>query len=136
VRKGQKPADSGGIYEINMTPLIDVCLVLVVILMVATPLALQSSIGLRTAAAHARAASQGAAPPRIEIAVLSEASVRVNREVVARAALHDVLARVIHDAPGPLVVVRCADDVPHGTFVSVLDEVRSQGAYNIAVVGR
>jgi biopolymer transport protein ExbD len=136
VKRGQRSTEAGGIYEINMTPLIDVCLVLVVILMVATPLALQSSIALRTAGANARAASKGAEPPRIEIAVLSEENVRVNREVVARAALAGVLARVLHDTPGPLVVVRCADDVPHGTFVSVLDDVRMQGASNIAVVGR
>ena len=33
-----------GIHEVNMTPLIDVALVLVIILMVATPLAFQSSM--------------------------------------------------------------------------------------------
>ena len=32
------------IHEPNMTPLIDVCLVLVIILMVSTPMAFQSSI--------------------------------------------------------------------------------------------
>jgi biopolymer transport protein ExbD len=49
-RKGES-----GSYEPNMTPLIDVSLVLVVILMVATPLALQSSIGVSRAANGAKA---------------------------------------------------------------------------------
>ena len=136
MKRNGKPGDLTGIFEINMTPLIDVSLVLVVILMVATPLALQSSIALRTAGEHSRSASKGAEPPRIDVAVLSEESVRVNREIVARAALSATLARVMHDAPAPLVVVRCEDGVAHGIFVAVLDEVRSQGVTNIAVVGR
>ncbi|HEY6867468.1 MAG TPA: biopolymer transporter ExbD, partial [Candidatus Eisenbacteria bacterium] len=85
MRRRKSPEEAAGIFEVNMTPLIDVSLVLVVILMVATPLALQSSIALRTAGANARAAAKGQAPPRIDIAVLDEQSVRVNREVVARA---------------------------------------------------
>ncbi len=134
MKRGPKP-ENGGIYEINMTPLIDVSLVLVVILMVATPLALQSSIALRTAGERAQVASKGEDPPRIDIMVLTTESVRVNRDVVTRAELPGILARLVHATPGPLVVVRCADGVPHGTFVGVLDDVRSQGAANIAVVG-
>jgi biopolymer transport protein ExbD len=33
------------------------------------------------------------------------------------------------------VVVRCEDAVPHGDFVSVLDEARALGATHVAVVG-
>jgi len=43
-----------GIYDVNMTPLIDVSLVLVVILMVAMPMILQSGIAVRNAAAGGR----------------------------------------------------------------------------------
>ena len=34
------------------------------------------------------------------------------------------------------VMVRCNDQVPHGTFVAVLDEAKAQGAAQIAVMGR
>jgi biopolymer transport protein ExbD len=34
------------------------------------------------------------------------------------------------------VIVHCADGVSHGTFVSVLDEAKVDGAGRIAVVGR
>ena len=37
------------IHEPNMTPLIDVCLVLVIILLVSTPMAFQSSIAVQRA---------------------------------------------------------------------------------------
>ena len=125
-----------GIHEINMTPLIDVSLVLVVILMVATPLTLQSSIAFSTAGASGRAAAKVERTERIELEVLSDESVRVNRDVVPRAGLSQALAPLLAHSATRLVVVRCADGVSHGAFVGVLDDARMLGAARIAVVGR
>jgi biopolymer transport protein TolR len=127
---------SDGIYDVNMTPLIDVSLVLVVILMVATPLALQSSLALRTAAASGRQAARSARAERVEMAVLADGRVRVNREVVMREYLAAALGPALRESASRLVVVRCEDGVPLGRFVSVLDEAKSLGAGRIAVVGR
>lgn len=126
--------DSKGIYEPNMTPLIDVSLVLVVILMVATPMALQSSIALQRQASNA--APVQAPPPdrRLNIDVESEDRILVNGVQVPREALRATLRpRVGPETP---VIVRCAPEVTHGTFVYVLDEAKQGGAQSIAVVGR
>ena len=56
-----------GSYEINMTPLIDVSLVLVVMLLLATPLALESSLGVRNSKKSARAADDKSKQERVEI---------------------------------------------------------------------
>ncbi len=130
--------DSKGIYDVNMTPLIDVSLVLVVILMVATPMALQSSIALQKQA-QAQSAQQAPPPPekRLLIDVTSEDHVLVNGTSVERTALRSTLAPLLAGGTtsGP-VIVRCAPDVTHGTFVFVLDEAKQSGAQSIAVVGR
>ena len=133
----QHPARPGGdgIHEPNMTPLIDVSLVLVVILMVATPLAFQSGIAVNAASASGRAAAQRTRADRIELDVLASGQVRVNRTLVPRDHLAGALAPLVQDAAGCLVVVRCDDGVRHGDFVSVLDTVRGTGATRIAVVG-
>src|SRR6185369_16663658 len=97
-----------GIYEPNMTPLIDVSLVLVVILMVATPLALQSSIGVSRASANGRKAL----PERtewIEVTIVSADRVLVNRDEVARGALESVLAKRLEGSATRRVLVRCGD---------------------------
>ncbi len=125
-----------GIHDVNMTPLIDVSLVLVVILMVATPLAFQSSIALRTAAASGRRAGQEVRADRVEVAVLADGQVRVNRSVVPREALGAVLRPALEASASRLVVVNCEDGVPLGRFVSVIDEAKSLGAGRIAVIGR
>ena len=127
--------NSTGIYEPNLTPLIDVCLVLVVILLVATPMTLQSSINVSRATSSGK---QGAATraARIEITIRDDDNLTINRTPVPRARLRDALRPMLAAAQTRDVVVRCADGVSHGTFVSVLDEAKVEGAGRIAVVGR
>ena len=133
-RKNGNP-DSDGIHEINLTPLIDVCLVLVVILMVATPMALQSGIAVQNAAKAGRAAVEKARTERIDITIVSADSLVVNRRAVSRAALGMNLRVLLNQSATRSVVVRCGPAVTHGAFVSVLDEAKSCGAAQIAVVG-
>ena len=124
-----------GIYEPNMTPLIDVSLVLVVILMVATPMAFQSSIAVQRAAQSGRKADVVAKAERIEIQILSADSLTVNRALVPRDRIEWTLRPLLDRSATRTVVIRCADGVPHGAFVGVLDEAKRCGAAEIAVVG-
>ena len=130
----RRPRDTG-IYEPNMTPLIDVSLVLVVILMVATPMAFQSGIAVQSANRSGRKAVEQAKTDRIELAVTADGRVIVNRRSVARDSLAYALRPLLQLSPNGFVVLRCEDAVPHGEFVSVLDEARQLGASKIAVVG-
>ena len=125
----------GGIHDPNLTPLIDVCLVLVVILLVATPMTLQSGIAVSRGASSGRSGTAVRAS-RIEITIRDEQNLTVNRTPVARSELRSVLRPMLAAAQTRDVVVQCADGVSHGTFVSVLDEAKADGAGRIAVVGR
>jgi biopolymer transport protein ExbD len=125
-----------GIDEVNMTPLIDVSLVLVVILMVAMPMVFQSSIGVRNAAASGRRAPSVELAERVEVAIVSEDSVRLNRSLLSREQLVNALFPLLADRTNTMVVVECADQVSHGAFVAVLDDVKTSGAAQIAVLGR
>ena len=124
-----------GIHEPNMTPLIDVSLVLVVILMVATPMAFQSGIGVGSATRSGRKAAAHQKPDRIELAIRSDGRVDVNRRTIPRDSLAVALRPLLQLSPDRFVVLSCDDGVPHGEFVSVLDEARQLGAAKIAVVG-
>ena len=124
------------IHEVNMVPLVDVSLVLVVILMLATPLALESSIAVRKSMASARRAEAKMNTERIELNIVSEDNVLVNRILVRRAKLGMTLRPLLENSQYRQVVVLCAADVPHGTFVDVLDQAKMCGALDIAVTGR
>jgi biopolymer transport protein ExbD len=118
-----------------MTPLIDVSLVLVVILLVATPMAFQSSIAVQRAARSGQKAPIEARAERIEIEIVTADSVMVNHAPVPRDRIERTLRPLLERSATRMVVVRCADGVPHGSFVGVLDEAKRCGAADIAVVG-
>jgi biopolymer transport protein TolR len=125
-----------GNYEINMTPLIDVSLVLVVMLLLLTPLAFESSIAVRKAASSAKKSVKPEKQERVELHIVAEDSVLVNRTPVARSELSEVLGPILEDMVQRRVVIDCADNVSHGAFVSVLDQAKLCGAAEIAVLGR
>jgi len=134
---GRKAArEAQGIYDPNMTPLIDVSLVLVVILLVAAPMALQSSIAVQQSAASARAAAEKARLERVEVTVVSPESLVVNAKHVGRDELRGAIAPLLQESSTRHVAVRCRAGVTHGTFVGVLDELKECGAAQIAVQGR
>jgi biopolymer transport protein ExbD len=123
-------------HEINMTPLIDVSLVLVVMLLLATPLAFESSIAVRKSHASTQAAEKTEKNERIELRIISEEQVRVNRMLVQREELRESLKPLLEKSSKRQVVIRCADDVSHGVFVDVLDQVKLCGALDIGFAGR
>ena len=125
-----------GIHEINMTPLIDVSLVLVVMLLLATPLALESSIAVRNSRESSRKAEKKKVEERIELHVVSEDSVRVNSVLVSRQLMHVTLRPMLKQAASRVVFVQCDDGVSHGAFVDVLDQAKVCGAEEIAVSGK
>lgn len=122
-----------GTNEVNMTPLIDVSLVLVVILLLATPLAFESSIAVKQAAAAGKKAREETKKERVEIDIRSDDVVFVNREPIEFAALEATLTPLLASSSDQQVIVTCDDQVSHGSFVTVLDRARQCGARNIAV---
>jgi biopolymer transport protein ExbD len=135
MRWNRQSQSEGNGAEVNLTPLIDVSLVLVVILLLATPLAFESSFGVRKTADSARRASEEKKEARIELAIESDDVVRVNRSPVPIAELGSALKPLLDDSASRLVTVECADGVAHGTFVHVLDVTKLNGAKDIAITG-
>lgn len=132
----RKQEDSSGMFEVNLTPLIDVSLVLVVMLLLATPLAFESSIMVKKSEKTAAKAEKSNDINRIELRVVSADEVRVNRDLVAREDLVDTLKPLMGADTEPLVVIACDTGVSHGTFVDVLDRAKMAGAKEIAVTGK
>jgi biopolymer transport protein ExbD len=125
--------DDGPMAEINTTPLIDVSLVLVVILLLATPLAFESSFGVRRGAPLTQPAVVEDVPDRVELAITGENVVEVNGRAVAVDQLAGALLPLFGAGSSHEVAVSCAGQVSHGAFVRVLDIAKLNGAATIAV---
>ncbi len=123
-------------HEVNMVPLIDVSLVLVVMLLLATPLAFESRIDVANASKTGQEAPKTDKSERIEIEILSAEQLRVNRIPVTYAELGGVLTPLIANSADRGVLITCQKDVPHGSFVHVLDVTKQCGTAEISVIER
>lgn len=119
--------------EMNVTPLVDVVLVLLIIFMVITPLlAKQFWIALPDKQEHKEPPAASDKQP-IVVTVTKAGSIRINREVVPDAEFPARLTRVLAAAGERTVFFDAHDDAPFARASRALDLARGAGAATIAV---
>jgi biopolymer transport protein TolR len=130
-------AAKGGdiISKVNMTPLIDVCLVLVIILLVTAPLITAADVPIDLPEARTREAED---ERNVSITLGSDGSLAVDDERVSAAALPMVLqARMAEPGNSDvLVVVRADSGAPYGKIREILHHPRQVGAKRVAIATR
>jgi biopolymer transport protein ExbD len=118
------------IAGINITPLTDVVLVLLVIFMIATPLLIRSEIKVtlpRTAAADS------AVERSLVVTVDSAGAVYVDGTRVALADLGRALGAALAKRPGAPVIVMGDKEVRYDTVVRVLEAARAAGVGRLSL---
>jgi len=133
---GRRRSDTENEHEINLTPLIDVSLVLVVMLLLASPLAFESSISVNKSDTTAQKSETTDQDERIEIVVVTDDQVRINKMDMPREDMSAVLKPLLDRAASRTVMIGCEPGVSHGAFVNVLDQAKMCGTTEIAVFER
>ena len=117
--------------EINMTPLIDVMLVLLVIFMITAPL-MASSLKLDLPASDAARPSE--VPRFIAVSVNAAGQWFLGDEPIERASLRGRVAEAARLDPQTEVQLRADKAVPYGQVAEVIGEVQQAGLSRIALV--
>jgi biopolymer transport protein ExbD len=119
--------------QINMTPMIDILLVLIIIFMVITPL---TPIGLRTLVPQPAPARQEPSPPahNIVITVCPNGTVRLNREPVAVAELRRRLWLLSRIAADRVIFVRGEKGLDFRAVAEVIDIANGAGLNRVALM--
>ena len=118
--------------EINMTPLIDVVLVLLVIFMVTAPL-MTSSLKLDLPQAEgAQAATDNA--PFLALAIDAEGKLYLNEELLDPESFGQRLAEKAQANPLLEVQLRADKNVPYGQVAGLIGQVQQAGLSRIAFV--
>ncbi len=117
--------------DINMTPLIDVMLVLVVIFIITAPL-LASSIKLDLPVSDA--AKAAAAPQSVTVVVDASGQAFLHDQPVAPEALLRELQMVAQANPQAEILLRADKTVPYGRIVEVMGAAQSAGLNRIGFV--
>jgi biopolymer transport protein ExbD len=118
--------------EINVTPLVDVCLVLLIIFMVVTPL-LQMGYSV-SVPPQAGSPPTGPQLPQLVVTLTGAKQVYLNREPVSLDQLGLRLRTVIEKQAAPTVFFSASDHVVYGDAVQVLDLIQANGARRIGVM--
>ncbi len=127
-------SNKGARADINVTPLIDVVLVLLIIFMVLTPTMLKHMTANvpRKADVNAPPPPPGTEPIVVEMTAKGELA--VSTEPVAFDALADKVAdRLKHDRQ-KVVFFKIEDDAMYGDVIRAMDLVRGAGARTLAIV--
>ena len=117
--------------DINITPLVDVMLVLVVIFILAAPL-LASSIRLELPRTEGTA--PGTAPQSVTVVVDKLGQAFINDEPLAQAALEQRLAAIAAQQPNTEVQLRADAAVPYGRVVAIMGAAHQAGLTRIGFV--
>lgn len=123
------------ITKVNVTPIIDVALVLVIILLVTAPLLSVADLPVDLPQANTREAED---ERNVSVTLGSDGALAVDEERVAPEALVGVLQARL-SKPGNenvLVVVRADSGAPYSVVRTILEQTRTAGAKRVAIATR
>ena len=120
----------------NVTPLVDVVLVLLIIFMVVAPL-LDKQIWLRLPMKDNTQKNEPPPPDADKPVVLTvdaSGTIRINQNVVEKSDLRARLRKIFAARADQVLYFDAADDAPYGTTVQVMDIAKQGGAKGIAIL--
>jgi biopolymer transport protein ExbD len=118
------------IAAINVTPLVDVVLVLLVILMVASTYIVAQTLKVQLPRAHS---TDGTADKPTKVEIMKDGKMRWNEEPIEEPALAGKMKDAATADPEVSLVVSADQEVHHGTVVHVLDLAKIAGITKFAI---
>ena len=116
--------------EINVTPLVDVVLVLLIIFMLTAPI-LQS--GIEVSVPKTKSVNE-ITEERIVISITRAQRVFLGNDPVNINEIGSVLRQKVRDPEHQSIYLRADENVPFGAFATVMDAVKSSGITNVSIV--
>jgi biopolymer transport protein ExbD/biopolymer transport protein TolR len=116
--------------DINVTPLVDVVLVLLIIFMVTAPV-LQS--GIEVSVPKTKTVKE-ITEERLVITIDKEQKVFLGNDPVNINEIGQRIRSKVRDPEGQAIYIRSDENVPFGAFATVMDAVKQAGFGNVSIV--
>ena len=130
-RRGRGRGGRAPMAEINVTPLVDVMLVLLIIFMVTAPL-LVSAVPIDLPDTRAKPLDQQ--PDQVTVSIDPEGQIFLDRDKLAPGELPDRLAALVKGDKPPLVTLRADKALDYGRVMAVMGELNAAGVTQISLV--
>jgi len=131
IRERDGDGDDAEMHEINVTPFIDVILVLLIVFMVAAPL---STVDIAVQLPAATAKPQPRPEKPVYVTIRANLQVAVGEDTVARSFFLSTIARVTNGNRDTRLFLRADKSVPYGELIGVLDQLRMAGYLKVGLV--
>ena len=125
-----KGRTQSSLSEINITPFVDVVLVLLVMFMVTAPI-LQSGIEVEVPKTKT---VKEITEERLVITIDKDQRVYLGNDPININEISDRLHEKIRDPQGQSIFIRSDENVPFGAFATVMDAVKQTGITNVSIV--
>jgi biopolymer transport protein ExbD len=131
--------DEGVFAEINITPLTDIFLVLLIIFMVTSTVIVQQGpgggarAGLKVNLPKGGAADVTVRPTDLSVAVLADGRYVLGGNVATADELKAAFDKAKTENPDTVVIVQADEGVPHGTVVQVMEMAKKAGLAQLAI---
>jgi biopolymer transport protein ExbD len=122
--------DDDTISDINIVPLVDIILVVLIIFMVTAPAMIKPSVSVQLPAAGSADETQ---PSLLQIAITPQGAVFSSNQELDEEGVKNLAAQEFAKNPEVQAVVAADREVPHGTVIRVLDWVKSAGVKKFAI---
>lgn len=130
-------ADEGVFSEINITPLTDIFLVLLIIFMVTSSVIVNSSngakAGLKVNLPQGGAADVALQAQDVSVAVLADGRLVLGGDVVSSDELKKAFDAAKARSADTMVIVQADEGVPHGKVVEVMEMAKAAGLAQLAI---
>lgn len=123
------PNESDNITDINITPFVDVVLVLLVIFMVTAPIMVKESMNIKLPKAKS---TQKSEVKTFAIAISKRGQVLLDGDVIEMSLLFDKARKLKQLNPDIQLLISADREAIHGDIISVLDQVKLAGITNFA----
>lgn len=117
--------------EINVTPLVDVMLVLLIVFMISAPLMQQ---GMQIDLPKANAGSLSEAPEQIILVVNKAKQLQINGNTLSPGTLRAKLDAIVRVKPNVEVFIQGDQSIAYGFIAQVMAEVKKAGVHRVGLV--
>lgn len=121
------------VAEINITPLTDIFLVLLIIFMISSSAMLEGGLHVKLPQAKATALAQNQQGKPTFVTIAKDGKISVNQKEAAEGTLQQLIREALTQSTDKTVIIRGDESIFLGKAVQIMDAARGAGAEKIAL---